>query len=132
MWALESDLWIGKVELSPELIEKGIIENIGSIIDLSVTFGQKLIISSILPTNMPLNPKNRERNELVISVNNRLKIISNDNNLIYIDYHAHMTDNGGKTLADGLSTDGLHPHVCGYNIMASVLKNTLKSYDIDI
>ena len=46
------------------------------------------------------------------------------NNLIFVNYYATMTFPGTDKLLDGITYDGLHPNAKGYQIMATVLKNT--------
>lgn len=45
-------------------------------------------------------------------------------------YTIHRTDT--DKLLDGITYDGLHPNAKGYQIMATVLKNTLKKNGIRI
>jgi len=54
------------------------------------------------------------------------------NNLIFVNYYATMTFPGTDKLLDGITYDGLHPNAKGYQIMATVLKNTLKKNGIRI
>lgn len=42
-----------------------------------------------------------------------------------------MTFPGTDKLLDGITYDGLHPNAKGYQIMATVLKNTLKKMELE-
>ncbi|MBC8081310.1 MAG: G-D-S-L family lipolytic protein [Gorillibacterium sp.] len=106
-----------------EDIKALIQRNIRELANNCLKSGIKLIIGSLLPTNIPGNPHNPERNRLIVSCNTWLKeLTETDSQLLYADYHVRMVDKDGFTLRDGLSDDGLHPHVEGYNIMAQVIQ----------
>lgn len=49
-------------------------------------------------------------------------------NAVYVDYHTALVDEDGLSLRDGLSFDGLHPHVIGYDRMAEVLTPHLEKH----
>lgn len=131
-WKLESDPWQKISGCSSDAVEEGIIRNISSMIELAKSRNQYLILCSILPTNMLVTQKNRERNILIKSVNSKLKIIAKESGVVYIDYHSLFTGSDGFTLMDGVSDDGVHPHVTGYNMMADILRKGLMENGIEI
>jgi len=131
-WALESDPWSGKQGESAKVVEGQIIKNITGIMDLAMQHMLSLAICSILPTNMDFSRKTRERNILIHDINQLLKELCHKKNMIYVDYHSHMLQDDEFTIMDGLTVEGLHPHVLGYNIMAEVLRKTLFEYMIEI
>ena len=51
-------------------------------------------------------------------------------NLIFVNYYATMVFPGTDKPLDKITYDGLHPNAKGYQIMATVLRNTLKKYEI--
>lgn len=131
-WALEPDPWTGKSLKTLETVESNAVINLTETIKLAKEKDQKLLICSVLPTNMPYIQKSKERNQYIIRLNNFLKQICTEQKIIYVDYHSHFTGQDGITLKDGLTMDGLHPHVFGYNIMADVLRKTLAENGIII
>jgi lysophospholipase L1-like esterase len=72
------------------------------------------------------------RNELLDQINKGLWNLAVKEQAVYVDYHSHMTGPDGRTLRPELASDGLHPNVLGYNIMAGVLRNTLRAVGIEI
>lgn len=121
---------------TPAAVKRKILENITAIVDLAGKQGQRLAVCSILPVNIPShipgNSTNGVRNELIRDVNGCLKELCVSRGLIYVDYHAGLAGEDGKTLAQGLADDGIHPHVLGYNIMAEVLRETLARHGMEI
>ena len=111
-----------------EFITNKVMNNMASIVDLSQN-KQKLVIGSVLPTNIQLpvpgSYSNNIRNELVVKINNRLKTMAEQRGIIYVDYHSQLTASDGKTLIGEVSEDGIHPNVYGYNIMAQVLQKSI-------
>jgi lysophospholipase L1-like esterase len=115
-----------------ENLKNSMFKNIKAAVELGVNSNIKMIVCSMLPTNLPAKTNNRERNELVVELNKQLKTLTEEKNLIYVDYHSKMTAEDGITLRNGLADDGLHPHVKGYDVMAKILRETLVQYDIQI
>lgn len=71
------------------------------------------------------------RNELLFRINYGLRQLAAYEQAVYIDYHSYMTEHDGRTLRSELSEDGLHPNVLGYNIMAGVFYNSLKTLGVE-
>ena len=63
-------------------------------------------------------------------MNNWLSEMAERNNLIFVNYYATMTFPGTDKLLERTTYDGLHPNAKGYQIMATVLRNTLKENKI--
>lgn len=81
--------------------------------------GIVFFICSVLP--MEFLPNCRDyRNEYVREINKNLKKVAAEFKFPYIDYYQNLIDEEGK-LVKGLSEDGLHPNLCGYDIMAKTL-----------
>ncbi len=68
------------------------------------------------------------RSELILRINEVIKRICKEENVVYVDYHSKLTKADGITLQDVTFGDDLHPHVKGYNIMYGVLEELLKKY----
>lgn len=90
------------------------------------------ILCSLLPTCMDRYAMNRERNELVAAINKRLQELAKQAGCLYVDYHSRMTEEDGITLRMDLADDGLHPHVLGYQLMATVLREILSTRNISL
>ena len=91
-----------------------------------------LILTSLLPINIPILRYERDRKMYIKELNEWLMEMAKMNNLIFVNYYATMTFPGTDKLLDGITYDGLHPNAKGYQIMATVLKNTLKKNGIRI
>lgn len=131
-FALEDNGWGGEKGESIDEVAKRTIKNLTEIVMLSIKNKQKLILCSILPTNITFTFKCNERNEFIVKVNSAMKKVCEDNGVLFVDYHSHLVDTDGLTIKDGLTIEGLHPHVYGYNIMAEVLTTTLQQHGIEI
>jgi lysophospholipase L1-like esterase len=131
-WILEENPFFPGPPKSANTVRKAIVKNIGGMVRLCVENKQKLAVCSILPTNFKNSPKRDYRNNMIVEANQELKELAENNKMIYVDYHSHMVKEDGITIRDELADDGLHPHVLGYNIMADVLRKTLKKKKIDI
>jgi len=131
-WELEGDPWTCREGKKMHLIESLTISNINSIIEKSNMYGLKLVVCSILPTNMSFTTKNVERNQFIVNVNKTIKSICETKNCIYVDFHSRLVGADGFTIADDLTIEGIHPHVVGYNIMAKVLREILALSSIEI
>ena len=91
-----------------------------------------MALCSILPTDIPFNGNTPVRNALIARANARLRTVAARHGAVFVDYHRHLAADDGLTLRPGLADDGLHPHVVGYELMASVLLETLAEAGIDI
>lgn len=65
------------------------------------------------------------RNGLVLRMNRILQSLCERYAVPYVDYHTVLVGENGEMLR-GVSWDGLHPHVIGYNRMARVLMPVLE------
>lgn len=90
-----------------------------------------LILTSLLPINIPILRYERDRKMYIKELNEWLMEMAKMNNLIFVNYYATMTFPGTDKLLDGITYDGLHPNAKGYQIMATVLKNTLKKMELE-
>ena len=90
------------------------------------------IIVSLLPINIPISLCEAKRKKFICDFNDFLYSYSKEKNLIYVDYYHTTVVPGTTLLLEGITYDGLHPNANGYNIMATVLKNTLKKQNIII
>lgn len=85
-----------------------------------------LILTSLLPILIDEKSKKNYIKEL----NYWLAEVAKKNNLIFVNYYATMVFPGTDKPLDRITYDGLHPNAKGYQIMATVIRNTLKKHEI--
>lgn len=129
---LEGDYW-KRLEPRPydEVVETA-KENLLDIISQAEASGMKLIITSILPINMPISLHEDMRMQYVKDMNHWLGQVANEKGLIYINYYQALVDSKTEKIKDGTTYDGLHPNAVGYSIMVEVLRSTLNEHNINI
>jgi lysophospholipase L1-like esterase len=122
------DLWETPVLIrTPEDIEAEIVADVHAMVATARERETDIALCSILPTNIPLLATDAARNRLIAGANRRLREIATTHSAIYVDYHSQMVSTDGLTLRPDLADDGLHPHVLGYEIMASALLEALSA-----
>ncbi len=131
-WDLQYDHFRRETPKTTEAVLKNAANNIFEIAKVCKERYINLIICSVLPTNMHWTSEDGERKKYIVALNNYLKRLCEENSLIYVDYHSKMVKEDGLTIIDNITTDGLHPDVFGYNIMADVLRETLCKYNIEM
>ena len=107
-------------------------ENYKNIIEQCLETSTIPIIVSLLPINIPVSLCETKRKKFICDFNDFLYTYSKEKNIIYVDYYHTTVVAGTNILLDGITYDGLHPNAKGYNIMATVLRNTLKKQNIII
>lgn len=128
---MEGDYW-KKLEPVPYSEKLKIVKsNIIEIIQQAKKEKIMLILTSLLPINIPILRYERDRKMYIKELNEWLMEMAKMNNLIFVNYYATMTFPGTDKLLDGITYDGLHPNAKGYQIMATVLKNTLKKMELE-
>lgn len=129
---LEGDYW---KRLEPRPYDQVISEAQKNIEDIINQAGQgdlELILTSILPINIPISLHEEARIQYVEEMNCWLSKTAKDHGKIFVDYHKAFLDPGTGRIKDGTTYDGLHPNAVGYRIMAEVLRETLKNNNIEI
>lgn len=106
-------------------------KNITSVIRQAKNSSTSLILASLLPFVMPTSLHEQERHQFVKDFNPWLAATAKKEGLIFVDYFSATSDSDGNLL-EGITYDGLHPNGNGYEIMASVLRDTLKLHHIEI
>ena len=103
---------------------KMITDNIESMVELALANGITVYLCSVLPANnFPWRPQIKPADK-VLELNHFLRNLSNQENVIYVDYYSKMVDDN-KGLKAELGEDGVHPNHQGYKIMEEVLTNHL-------
>jgi lysophospholipase L1-like esterase len=123
--------WDDTLRRTAEEIEAEIVTDSEAMVRAARAAGIAVALCSILPTNVPFNGNTAERNALIARVNQRLRAMAQEQGAVYVNYHQQFVADDGLTLRPGLADDGLHPHVVGYEIMATVLLKTLREAGID-
>lgn len=104
-----------------------ILNNIFSMTELAQANQIKVILCSVLPANyFYWNPKAKPA-DAIIALNRNIKSYAEFNTIPYVDYHAVMVDEQ-KGLPLAYSDDGVHPNKAGYQVMESLIENTLSLY----
>jgi lysophospholipase L1-like esterase len=113
-----NDFWV-----SPEQV----VDNIVAMCDLARANGIISIISSIPPSNVFFwNEEIVGAGKTIVDINNKLKAYANANDIVYVDYHATLTD---KDLGfqKALSKDGCHPDPDTYFIMEDMVLEAISA-----
>lgn len=105
-----------------------IIGNIKSMAEIADANGIKVIISSILPAIDYLWARGLNPGPKIISINKVLKIYTQQNNFIYLDYFSTMVDGkGGLKVPDYTAANDLvHPNKNGYLVMEKLAEKSIK------
>lgn len=127
------DIWWDRTLIrSPREIEDEIVADVEAMALSAKEGGIAVALCSILPTDVPFNGNTAVRNTIIAQANTRLRDIAAREGLLYVDYHASLVADDGLTLRPGLADDGLHPHVAGYDLMATVLLDTLSTRGVTV
>jgi len=98
---------------------EAIISTIKSMAEIANANDIKVIISSILPAiDYPWKP-GLDPASKIITINKALKVFSEENNFIYLDYYTAMVDDKGGLKVPEYTTanDLVHPNKDGYLVM---------------
>ncbi|MDC1080662.1 GDSL-type esterase/lipase family protein [Flavobacteriaceae bacterium] len=99
--------------------------NIFSMVELAQSHGIKPIICSVLPADrFNWNPSILP-SDLVKEMNQLLRSYAEDNQIMYLDYHAAMNNNKGG-LRSELTNDGVHVTREGYSLMNKMVKESIQ------
>lgn len=129
---LEGDYW---KKIEPRNYEEVLLaaqENIDAIITQAREAGMKLILTSLLPINIPILQHESVRKRYIKELNQWLSKKAKAEKLIFVNYYQAMVFPGTNRVMDGITYDGLHPNAKGYEIMAAVLRNNLQQNQIEI
>ena len=92
-------------------------DNFAAMLAIARAHNVKVVLASILPASAyPWAPKVKPA-EQIRAMNTRLRALCEREHLVYLDYHAHMSNAEGGLDAD-LAEDGVHPTQKGYALMA--------------
>ena len=110
----------GKISL------ENVLGNIISMCELAKVNKIKPVLCSVLPArSFYWNPFVYDAPEKIRQLNTMIESYAKKNSIPYVDYYSAMVDEDGG-LKPGLSEDEVHPISAGYDIMESILQQTLK------
>ena len=105
------------------------MDNIKSMTELAMANGIQVILSSVLPADgFSWNPNVRDVVKKIKHLNERIMEYCEIRHIPYVDYFKSMTSNGASMIK-GYTEDGVHPNSAGYDMMETVLLDTLKTYN---
>jgi lysophospholipase L1-like esterase len=114
----------------PTTIE-AIEDNLTSMADLAHTYRIRVVLSSVLPVSdyevrdgKSLLQTSKRPPEKIKALNQWLNKYCADHRLTYLDYYSAMVDEKGF-LKSELSSDGLHPNLKGYAVMAPLVEKAI-------
>ena len=99
--------------------------NIVNMVEIAKAHNISPILCSVLPASKIVWKPEIKSADLVIELNNKLKMYCEENNVVYVDYFSSMVGEK-KELRAELTYDGVHPDKNGYAIMEGILLDVLK------
>lgn len=129
---LEGDYWKRIPGRPYEDVIRRSQDNIEEILSQFTSAQTIPIITSLLPIHMPVSLCETERKRFVCDMNQYLQAICRHRKTVFVNYYPSMVVPGTNMLLEGITYDGIHPNAKGYNIMSTVLKNTLHNHNITI
>ncbi len=129
---LEDDYWNQITGANYDEILANSKKNYQNILEQFSTSQTIPIVTSLLPIKLPISCCESKRKQYINELNQFLADYCKEHHIIYVDYYHTTVIPGSNMVLKGITFDGVHPNVKGYNMMAMVLKNTLKKYNITI
>jgi lysophospholipase L1-like esterase len=100
-------------------------DNLAAMVEIAQANGIRVVLSSVLPAfDFPWKP-GMQPAEKVVSLNNWIKSYAAKHNCVYLDYYTPMADER-KGLRSAYTTDGVHPNLAGYKIMAPLAEKAIQ------
>jgi lysophospholipase L1-like esterase len=120
--------------------------NLASMAETAEHHGIQVVLATLPPTGLPTEEHDRDKpsaatiphDEIVAhdgittghdeiqTLNNWIKSFANQKHYTLVDYHSALADDRGNYLK-GLTTDGIHPSVQGYERMEPLLRGAVQS-----
>ena len=101
-----------------------IMDNIASMAELARLHNIKVILCEYLPVYDYPWRKGLEPANKIIALNKLIRSFALSNNFILLDYFSPFADERNGQKAE-LTTDGVHPNVAGYKVMAKVTEEAI-------
>ncbi|MEN0057081.1 MAG: GDSL-type esterase/lipase family protein, partial [Mucilaginibacter sp.] len=102
-----------------------IMDNIKSMVELAKLHQIKVILCAYLPVFDYPWRKGIEPAPKIIALNKLITAYAAANKLILLDYFTPLVDERNGQKAE-LTTDGVHPNVAGYKVMAKVTEEAIR------
>ncbi len=108
--------------------QKMIADNFQAITELAKVHGIKVVLCAVMPvSDYTSRPQTARRPPAdILKLNAWLKEYAAKAGAVYADYFAATVDEKGW-LRQGISEDGLHPNAKGYELMAPVVEQALRT-----
>lgn len=107
-------------------VEERTFQNIVTMAQMAKAHGIKVILTSITPCDHYTWRKEiTDVVEKIKSLNARIKEYAKKNKFQYVDYWTPMAKEDGS-MREGISDEGCHPNVAGYEIMEPLVQKAIK------
>lgn len=107
-------------------VEDRTFQNITIMAMIAKENGIKVILSSVTPCDHYVwRPEVTDVVGKIKSLNARIQAYAKKNKFEYVDYFSAMADANG-VMKDGISDEGCHPNVAGYEIMEPLVQAAIK------
>ena len=104
---------------------EAIKNNIASMVDLATANDIRVVIGSVPPAGMfPWRPSVVEPAQHIVEMNEWLRRLAREKNLIYVDYHEPLADER-DAMKQTFSNDGVHPNRDGYSVMEPLARRAI-------
>ena len=121
------DLWWKTNGADKDEVIKNIEKNIEEFIVKCKNNNIKAYICSVIPTDFCTPYNTFGLADMVVVVNSLIKALCEKHNVVYVDYYSSLCQEDKMTVIDGYTYDGVHPKFKGYEVMAKVLREAIKS-----
>lgn len=104
---------------------EAIRNNIASMVDLALINDIRVVLASVPPAGaFPWRPSIIEPAEHIVELNEWLRRLARERNLIYVDYHEPLADER-DAMKQTFSNDGVHPNRDGYSVMEPLARRAI-------
>lgn len=99
--------------------------NIVSMVDLALANDIRVVLGSVPPAGaFPWRPSILEPAQHIVDMNDSLRRLARERNLIYVDYHEPLADER-DAMKQTFSNDGVHPNRDGYSVMEPLTRHAI-------
>ncbi len=100
--------------------------NIASMVDLALVNDIRVVLGSVPPAGaFPWRPTVLEPAQHIVDMNESLRRLAREKNLIYVDYHEPLADER-DAMKQTFSNDGVHPNRDGYSVMEPLARHAIE------
>jgi lysophospholipase L1-like esterase len=105
---------------------EAIRNNIASMVDLALANDIKVVLGSVPPAGTyPWRPAVSDPAQHIVELNDSLRRLAREKNLIYVDYHEPLADER-DAMKQTFSNDGVHPNRDGYSAMEPLARHAIE------